>query len=398
MKNVWRLRNGFIFANLVFNKSVKRSIYLIVLTLSFVLPFSLFAGSSSIIEETVATGEVLAKETPIPVDANDDYMSVVSGTSGTINVLTNDVGDSDPGSIVITIDPQNGSVQVGTNGNLTYTPWGSFSGTDQFSYEVCENGNPSACDAALVTVDVLPNFTDPCSEAVATKRYYMPFPENSTQLGEALFQASDNYATYTGVMRNVTSIETPYPSTIIYYDHWEDGYEDNIKKPLQSTTKIWGDGDLTNGIAPGYPDDYIPAGGYIVLDNNFVYDPRDPSEIVFDGSDKLVTTFDVAISKVTGDNGVFEVQAAKSNVFDTSRYGQLFTLGLGEVVGIPYFSYASIFITASIDNTTVEIDLDNDGTADYSNTLNEGEVWFYQGDPAATAIATAKATIIEFVA
>ena len=33
----------------------------------------------------------------------------------------------------------------------------------------------------------------------------------------------------------------------ITYDHWEDGYEADITFPMQATTQIWGDGDLTNG-------------------------------------------------------------------------------------------------------------------------------------------------------
>ena len=48
--------------------------------------------------------------------------------------------------------------------------------------------------------------------------------------------------------------------TVIYYDHWEDGYEEDITNPVQSTTLIFGDGILSNGYPPGNPGDLIPAG------------------------------------------------------------------------------------------------------------------------------------------
>ncbi len=31
-------------------------------------------------------------------------------------------------------------------------------------------------------------------------------------------------------------------ATVIYYDHWEDGYEADINFPTQNTTEVWGDG------------------------------------------------------------------------------------------------------------------------------------------------------------
>ncbi len=51
----------------------------------------------------------------------------------------------------------------------------------------------------------------------------------------------------------------------IVWDEWEDGYEANALNPTQSTTKVWGDGNPYNGIAPGYPNDIIPANGNIIL-------------------------------------------------------------------------------------------------------------------------------------
>jgi len=325
----------------------------------------------------------------VRIDAFDDYLEVEMGNPGLINVLDNDKGNLNVSSLQIIDFPHSGTIQYGQNGEVFYLPNGNFIGTDFFIYRICDSYliNPT-CDIATVYVTVLPEKHSPCNEAVKTKIYYMPFPENSAQLRDALFQASDNYSGFTNVARTVISIASPYPNTIIIYDEWEDGYEVDITNPLQSTTKIWGDGILSNGVAPGYPNDIIPAGGSIILDNAFIYNPRNPSNIYFDGKDKIFSTADLAISKISGDNAWFHVQSAKTDVYDISRFDKLFRLGLGEIVGSPYFAYASLFIRAAYDNTTVSIDLNADGIVDVTNTLNEGEVWFYQGNPAANAVAT----------
>ena len=57
-------------------------------------------------------------------------------------------------------------------------------------------------------------------------------------------------------------------NTIIYYDHHEDGYEADLDAPVQSTTEVWGDGDVSNGAAPGVTldaDDVLNAGGLCCL-------------------------------------------------------------------------------------------------------------------------------------
>jgi hypothetical protein len=326
------------------------------------------------------------------IDAINDALTVESGTPGTLNVLTNDIGTLNPASLTIVTPPQNGSLQIGTGGLVTYLPNGSFTGIDQFVYRICNTRVPTPdCDTAIVTITVLPNYNDPCIEAVSAKTYYMPFPENESQLRQALFSASSGGQTYSNVVRNVTSIKSTYPNAIITYDEWEDGYESDITVPVQSTTKVWGDGNVNNGVAPGYPTDIIPAGGSLILDNTFIYNPRNAANIYFDGKDKIYSTSEIAVSKITGDNSFFAVQSSKTDVYDITRFGKLFTLGLGEITpiaGYEYFQYASVFIRASVNGTIVSLDYNGDGTVEQTKSLNEGEVWFYEGDPDAVASAT----------
>lgn len=313
------------------------------------------------------------------------------GTQGApiiIQVLNNDLGDTDPTKVSIITQPNNGFIQIGTNGEITYLPNGNFYGVDQFTYSVCSSASSLCCSQATVNITVEESLNDPCSEATKSKIFYLPFPENTNFLRKALWSAG-SVSTLSDTARTVLSIKIPYPGNILTYDHWEDGYESDISIPTQMTTEVWGDGILSNGRAPGFPTDIIPAGGYILIDNHFRYNPRNASQIFFDGKDKILSSSDVAISKITGDAGLgggsfnFDVQNLKTNVFDISRFGKFFVIPLGEdntLGGTSAFKYTGIFVRASENGTVVNLDYDADGAVDISSpSLNQGEVWFYDG-------------------
>jgi uncharacterized repeat protein (TIGR01451 family)/gliding motility-associated-like protein len=90
--------------------------------------------------------------------ANDDAFNGNQGTPITGSVLTN---DTDPEGNIQTVigntNPANGTVVMNPEGAFTYTPTNpNFSGTDQFTYTVCDNGTPQACDTATVYITVNP--------------------------------------------------------------------------------------------------------------------------------------------------------------------------------------------------------------------------------------------------
>ena len=317
-----------------------------------------------------------------PPVAIQDAAVVSSGVAKFINVLENDLDfdhNIDPFSLQILSPPSHGNVIIGRDGLVVYYSDANYVGPDQFTYQICDQTNPTPlCSSTTVDFSVIPGFDDPCAEAVRTHTYYIPFPEN--ELRPALINSASSSCggLINNVARSISTIKSPYPGVEIYYDHWEDGYETNIKNPLQNTSLIWGDEDLTNGIAPGYPDDFIPAGGSIILDNNIFFNPRDPNDIAFDGKDKLFTTGDVAISKFVGDINQIHVQAAKTDVYDTERFGTSFIIPFGEDLNNE-FQYTSLFIRAESDNTEVLVDKDNDGVGEESQILDEGEVMFVDG-------------------
>ncbi len=89
--------------------------------------------------------------------ANDDNTSTASGTPIVINVKANDF-DLNPNTILsnptIVGTPVGGTPSVNADGTVTFTPTPGFTGVATFKYQVCDNGTPSLCDTATVTIDV----------------------------------------------------------------------------------------------------------------------------------------------------------------------------------------------------------------------------------------------------
>jgi hypothetical protein len=102
-------------------------------------------------------GELFCNNPPIAID---DINNTPQDEPASGNVLTNDEDPERDNLVVNTtpVDgPDNGSVVLNPDGSYTYTPDPGFSGEDQFTYEVCDDGTPPLCDTATVYIEVIPN-------------------------------------------------------------------------------------------------------------------------------------------------------------------------------------------------------------------------------------------------
>ncbi|HRO76071.1 MAG TPA: Ig-like domain-containing protein, partial [Crocinitomicaceae bacterium] len=93
-------------------------------------------------------------DAPIAVD---DSTGTYEGVPVVVNVLTNDTdvdGNIDPTTVVVTENPNNGTVVVNADGTITYTPNPGFTGNDTLVYGVCDTGMPVLCDTAVVIITV----------------------------------------------------------------------------------------------------------------------------------------------------------------------------------------------------------------------------------------------------
>ncbi|UMB53397.1 Ig-like domain-containing protein [Lutibacter sp. A64] len=103
---------------------------------------------------------ILGLENNPPV-ANDDTAITEVGVEVEIHVISNDFDPDSEDTITVTpgsvTTPVNGSVIDNGDGTFTYTPNADFEGKDSFTYQICDDGTPSLCDTATVTVTVLPD-------------------------------------------------------------------------------------------------------------------------------------------------------------------------------------------------------------------------------------------------
>ncbi len=175
------------------------------------------------------------------------------------------------------------------------------------------------------------------------------------------------------------SIAVVRDGSIIYYDHWEDGFEANVTAPEQASTQVWGDGDPANGIPPGFSDDRLVAGDVLPLQSEIDL-PRDPTQILFDGGDK-VRSVGGGLSMGVGNwpETPGTLYAGAWALYPTSRWGKEFIIPVGENLGgnAPGlrrgFRRVLVNVQAVEDDTVVELDLDADGIVEETLLLDEGE-------------------------
>ncbi len=184
---------------------------------------------------------------------------------------------------------------------------------------------------------------------------------------------------------------------VVYYDHWEDGYEADLVHPVQSTTEIYGDGDPENG---GSGDDILYAGddinltsdqgltgesdltGYVPVDTG-----RDPAYLRYDGGDHIFTSgSSVALShamwpfgnsQIGGAWEVYSQQAyAGAYSYDIPIGEDLYHFGGGDTGTYGDFRNVYLQLSAFEDNTTVSI---NNGVDVVNLTLDRGQTYASMG-------------------
>ena len=110
-------------------------------------------------EGLTATANLNIQVTPVndPPSAVADLFNTKENTKLEANVLSNDFDIERDG---ITLDlipvqaPSYGTLVLSANGDFTYQPVIDFMGSDSFTYQICDNGNPVLCSIGKVTIVV----------------------------------------------------------------------------------------------------------------------------------------------------------------------------------------------------------------------------------------------------
>ncbi len=219
--------------------------------------------------------------------------------------------------------------------------------------------------------------------------FFLTEPEDDVLPAMKVIQPGDwNTPAPTSPMVTKISIAISADNTLVYYDHWEDGFANDIANPTATEiyanpgnlggVQIWGDGNTANGAPPGFADDLLDAGDVIILEDNNIVVPNTATSIDWDGKDKIGGTNAIAVSRSLWASGSNSLFAWANAMYPTSEWGQEYTAPVGcntsDDGGM--FDYTAFSITAAYDGTVVQVDPEGDGTYEASVTLNEGDTYF----------------------
>ncbi|MFT4981011.1 MAG: hypothetical protein ACI9UR_000858, partial [Bacteroidia bacterium] len=190
-----------------------------------------------------------------PPFAGDDFALTPQEVVVSGDLLLNDYdinGDPITLDTIPISDPSNGTVSILANGTYTYTPDPGFIGTDQFVYEICDDGSPNLC--------------------AQTTCYITVYPDNNPPVVVNDF--------------NNTLANTPVSGTVITNDSDPDG--DNltvnpvpVSGPINGTLSLLPNGDYTYTPNPGFEGEDV-----------FTYSVCD------DGTPQMCGTADVRITVI----------------------------------------------------------------------------------------------------
>ena len=207
----------------------------------------------------------------------------------------------------------------------------------------------------------------------------------------AIYEGPDDHIP--GRICSTVSLVATADHQVIYYDHWEDGYEADLLNPVQATTQVFGDGDPSNG---GQGDDILLAGDALnLVSDQDVSDPaalngyvpvdpvRDPAFLRYDGGDRVISSggpVDLTHAMWPLDNswvgGAWEVYSRQAFA-DTFAYRlpvgeDLYALGGGDTGLYGDLRNVYLELQAFEDDTLVVID---NGSEVVNLTLGRGELY-----------------------
>ena len=308
--------------------------------------------------------------------------------------------DDNTGEVFITIDPiasepaasytvsvNSGSI-IGTSTGTYGTPFTfSYSGhTSPVSISITDNTDGACTYSFIENANCLNTNPDCFPIPLKTAAcYFIPITE---QEGYTIFQSITPNRVGDPI-KNFITMGTVQNGTIIFYDHYEDGYETDPFVKTQASTEIWGDGDLSNGIAPGTSNDILLRGQSISLSDEV--ESLAAAGTYYGGRDKILSTGGLTMARLMypSDKDTKEsvpLFAGGVEVYATQEWGTTYELPFGPDHNVnDLFDYVGLSIMAQKENTVIEIDYDANGTVDYTSVLSAGESYLVNGTPDASS-------------
>lgn len=254
------------------------------------------------------------------------------------------------------------------------------------------------------------------ANSIPTQTYFVPLPEEDM---DGLFERLQDRATFTE-MNSLTSVAVAAAGTILWYDHWEDGYEVDVTNPLQTSTMIYGDNNMANGcikdiVGTGSggctadSDDYIESGTAVLFTEDtvrssgrsFPPDTSNPPAIKFDGRDRIQSSFPIALTRGGyPETTVFlkTYLAGAVEIMEASNYGTSFRVPVGTDTPDPnsqdYFEMTEVHIMAAEDGTDI---YRNGALMTASGSLRMGETYIYEGAKEGDTFTSSKPVQVDLI-
>ena len=192
-------------------------------------------------------------------------------------------------------------------------------------------------------------------QPLPTQTFYLPAPES--HLLPDLFRVINAGAS--NVTVTIFSVTISTDNTVVWYDEWEDGYDEDVVYGVSKTTKIWGDGNAANGCAPTVKNctntlDILMSGDSFVIQNDVPF-PRVKTNILYDGGDCIKASMPININRAAYAQKPGSVLAGAIEVLDTMVWGSTFEAPVGIDLGknVSTFEHCLLMVMAGYNNTKV---------------------------------------------
>jgi len=111
-----------------------------------------------------------------PPVASPEALFVVKDDTLWVNILMNDMeldGNKYSANTSLVRNPSAGFFTLTTDGDLLYVPTNANTGYDQLTYRICDDGNPVACDTAIISVRMYKVIEDNHRPVAVDDAFYM---------------------------------------------------------------------------------------------------------------------------------------------------------------------------------------------------------------------------------
>jgi uncharacterized repeat protein (TIGR01451 family) len=230
--------------------------------------------------------------------------------------------------------------------------------------------------------------------ATAVQQFFVPLPEASLMkdgfyainpiAGQELTSGwgwQQELVCAPGIVNTMIGMTISTDGTVVFWDHWEDGYEYDLSNPTQSTTEIWGDNNATNGCAPNVSpctnanDGPLNAGTALIVTSNVTTINRPKSAIFYDGGDTFGVNYPVAVTRAALPCNPGSLLAGAVEMFSMDVWGTNYETPLGTdvVYQTSAFELSNLFIMSATNNNQVTYQIGAAPNRYNTVTLNMGE-------------------------